>query len=385
MRGGDDSENSYHVVTADNAVAPALLDGFTISGGSAILDDGGGIHSPFGSPLISRCTLTHNKGGAMYVEGGLPTITHCVFQANRAASGGGIRNDQGNVLLTNCILHDNTAESYGGGVRNDGGSLAMVNCVLVGNSAGSGGAIDNPTGDLTMTNCIVWDNLSTWEPQPQVPDSVAVTYSCVQGLWEGLGNTGVDPRFVSRETGDFRLAAGSPCLDAGNNAAVPAGTTTDLAGNPRFAAYPSVPPCRYAPGTCGTPPIVDMGAYEFNDYDPLGDDDNDGVLNGDDACPDTIPGISVDEQGCPPVVPGDTDRDGDVDDADLRAFTDCFTGPAIEYDAQNLPPSCRLLPDEGGRLAVDFDRDADVDQSDFGILQRCHSGEGDPGDPLCAN
>jgi hypothetical protein len=32
---GDNSDNSYHVVTANNTDASAVLDGFTISGGNA--------------------------------------------------------------------------------------------------------------------------------------------------------------------------------------------------------------------------------------------------------------------------------------------------------------------------------------------------------------
>jgi hypothetical protein len=44
---------------------------------------------------------------------------------------------------------------------------------------------------------------------------------------------------------DGRLLDGSPCIDAGNDAAVPPGITTDLDGNPRIQ------------GAC-----VDMGAFE---------------------------------------------------------------------------------------------------------------------------
>ncbi len=44
---------------------------------------------------------------------------------------------------------------------------------------------------------------------------------------------------------------------------MPKGTTTDLDGNPRFVDDPDTPDCPQAPGTCGDPPVVDMGAYEF--------------------------------------------------------------------------------------------------------------------------
>jgi hypothetical protein len=57
---------------------------------------------------------------------------------------------------------------------------------------------------------------------------------------------------------DFRLRSGSPCIDAGDNTAVPEGITTDLDGNPRFVDDPDT-----ADTGQGDPPVVDMGAYEF--------------------------------------------------------------------------------------------------------------------------
>ena len=53
-----------------------------------------------------------------------------------------------------------------------------------------------------------------------------------------------DPGFVDAANGDYRLASGSPCIDAGDNAYVT--TATDLAGNARIAN--------------GT---VDIGCYEY--------------------------------------------------------------------------------------------------------------------------
>ena len=82
----------------------------------------------------------------------------------------------------------------------------------------------------------------------------------MQGGWDGAGanNIDADPLFVDPDNGDYRLQAGSPCIDAANNLFVPLGITTDLDGNPRFVDDPDTPDTGN-----GDPPIVDMGAYEF--------------------------------------------------------------------------------------------------------------------------
>jgi len=80
----------------------------------------------------------------------------------------------------------------------------------------------------------------------------------------------------------------------------------------------------------------------------------------------------VDANGCPPVIPGDSDGDGDMDNDDLSAFEACATGPGIQQDNQNC-------------AWAKLDDDDDVDQADFATFQRCCSGEGVPADPNCGN
>jgi hypothetical protein len=98
-----------------------------------------------------------------------------------------------------------------------------------------------------------------------------IRYSDVQGGWTGTGNINADPLFVRApapgpdgrwgtdddDFGDLRPQSGSPAIDSGNSAAVPAGITTDLAGNLRFTDVPAAPDTGAGPA-----PIVDMGAYE---------------------------------------------------------------------------------------------------------------------------
>jgi len=74
-----------------------------------------------------------------------------------------------------------------------------------------------------------------------------VLYSNVQGGWPGTGNINADPLFADPFDGNYHLRPHSPCINAGDNAAVPPSVTTDLDGRPRIIGR-----------------AVDMGAYEFN-------------------------------------------------------------------------------------------------------------------------
>src|SRR5262250_2016942 len=98
----------------------------------------------------------------------------------------------------------------------------------------------------TVTNCILWTD---W-PNEFEGDAANVRYSDVQGGYAGDGNIDVDPLFVNSGSGDLRIQHDSPCVDAGDNTAVPNGITTDLDGNPRFLDVA----CRPDTGN-GTAPI----------------------------------------------------------------------------------------------------------------------------------
>ena len=108
----------------------------------------------------------------------------------------------------------------------------------------------------TIDNCVFWDN----SPDPFY-EPISVSYSLVQGGYPGPGNIQGDPLFVDPIGGDYRLSAGSPAIDAGDNTAMPAGIVTDLDGNPRFVDDPNSPNLGL-PGN-GFVEIMDMGAYEF--------------------------------------------------------------------------------------------------------------------------
>jgi hypothetical protein len=73
----------------------------------------------------------------------------------------------------------------------------------------------------------------------------------------------------------------------------------------------------------------------------------------------------------PPVVPGDFDGDGDVDQQDFGRFQACYSGDGYEQ----TDPAC---------AKAKLDGDYDVDQLDFAIFAGCMSGPGVQGAPNCA-
>ena len=310
-------ENSYHVVTANGTDATAILDGFTITSGTASdtaapNNRGGGIlNDPGGSPSISNCTIKANLarvgGGLIHQSSGSPTLTNCTFQSNAATEQGGavftnttgnpvfkgcsfidnVSNHQGgamwirfNATLVNCVFRGNTAQAgfgQGGAIYAFSGTLSVTNATFRGNTAIEGGALYNtacgagPCTTQVLTNCILWSNSASGSGDEILNFTFGptISYSNIGGsggsiAWNAAigtdagGNIDADPLFISST--DLRLTPGSPSIDPGDNTAVPVGTTTDAAGKPRFIDDP----CVVDGGVPdGTNPMVDMGAYEF--------------------------------------------------------------------------------------------------------------------------
>jgi len=102
------------------------------------------------------------------------------------------------------------------------------------------------------------------------------------------------------------------------------------------------------------------------------DEDGDNVGDACDACPHTVHGVPMGTDGCPVPIPGDHDRDGDVDMEDFGWFQACLTGPNVPQNN----PAC---------LGARLDADTDVDQIDKNKFRQCLSGPGIPGNPNCLN
>ena len=254
------ADNSYHVVTSSGVDASAVLDGFVLTGGNATgtgNSNGGGLYNSLSNPTLGNLVFLGNiadgSGGGLYNWYSNPTIVNAVFGGNVARyRGGGLFNGYSNdVKLVNVTFVSNTATYYsnsaGGGIYNHYSIASIANTILWGNRDYPHGV--TAAGQLTGTSS----------------NSFTVTYSLVQGSYTGTGNINSNPLFVDADGADnkigtaddnMRLQDTSPAIDAGDNDVVPGGVTTDLDGNPRFYNHSR------ADTGHGTPPVVDMGAYE---------------------------------------------------------------------------------------------------------------------------
>ncbi len=259
----------------NGASAPSLIN-VTFSGNWA--NHGGGMYNNGASNGMSNPTLTNvtfngnqagAHGGGMYNNGDAgassPSLTNVIFNGNSAGvNGGGMYSDGNtgisNPRLTNVVFSGNKA-GYGGGMYNYGylgdSSPSLTNVTFGGNAAvTTGGGMynnaDTATSRPTVVNCILWGNTAMNSPQIHNNGGTpTVMYSDVQGGYTGTGNLNVNPRFVApitataapTITGNYRLQATSPVINAGNSLSVTA--ATDLDGNPRIVGV-----------------AVDMGAYE---------------------------------------------------------------------------------------------------------------------------
>ena len=398
-----DGTGFFHVVQCVSGEGPdTVLHGFRITGGNAngsFPDNfGGGMFIDNGSPTVANCWFIGNTasgGGGMANEVSSPTVTNCIFSGNIGSGGGGMSNrGHSSPTVTNCtfsgnasvigggllnyfnssptvigcVFSNNIADflngSQGGGMYNEGSDPTVIGCTFRANSTGggfaaAGGGVFNDDSNPTITNCtfilnlvggifsynscptvtnsILWNNLGYQILDYDSSAASTVNFSNVQSGWPGAGSNNIDadPLFVA-ENSDFRLSPGSPCIDAGDNTAVPEDITTDLDGNPRFVDDPDTADTGF-----GDPPIVDMGAYEYQGIPCPWDLDSDGnvfvmdllLLLMDFGICDGSP-ADFDGDGCVTVVdlltlmfnfgpcpdggcPWDVNGDGTVDKADL--------------------------------------------------------------------
>jgi hypothetical protein len=257
-----DGRHSDFVVVCPSHVMPtATIDGFTIRNGYASM--GAGVNAS-GQVRITNNIITANQasegGGGIRTGSGTITISNNVISDNTAPDGGGVF-VYGGAIMTNNLITGNTA-TRGAGIYSSGAFTGAGN-TIIGNTAPSGGAlVYNIGAAVKLYNSIIAHNSSgilrvsgTLDLRNcDVFGNAAYNFSGLTDPTGTNGNISQDPLFVDRPGGNYRLPAGSPCVDTGDDTFVKTGET-DMDGKPRILGAHVDMGC-YEYGTVGPPPYT---------------------------------------------------------------------------------------------------------------------------------
>ena len=165
--------------------------------------------------------------------------------------------DGSNCIISNNLILRATGDGYGAVVASESQFVAHNNTLVSNN-----GGYTNLFSDGIVNNDIIINYPNGWG-NPVYLDAystIQISYSNIEGGYEGVGNIDLNPLFNDAENDDYSLQSEAPCIDTG---------TADLDGDgiDDIIDYYGLAP--------------DMGAYEYeSEYDfNLGDVNFDNEIN----------------------------------------------------------------------------------------------------------
>lgn len=385
---------------------------------NAATQTGGAVHVESGDARLIECDVhdnNSNNGGGIAIAGGMLVLKRSDVRANTALHAGGVDVTGGAATIANSRIFNNTATNDAGGMAvgapSRTASATIVNTLIFGNQAAGGvggavlvsgdgrptlindtlydnaaasgaGGVEAASGVTRMVNTILWHNRrgATMDQAAQASatgGNLSVDYSCVEGLaagFGGSGNIGDDPLFVNAGAADFSLDRSSPCVDRGDNTALPA----DAADTDDDADTSEPLPVDFAGAFrraqvfldrsgVGTVPFVDMGAFEF-----IGDCDMNGI---DDVLEiQNDPSLDCNLNAVKDVCEPDCNGNGVPDDCDIDPADPDGNGQVSpDCNGNGVPDECDVDPaDPDGNSQVSADCDGN------GVPDECQpDGDGD--------
>ena len=156
----DGEDVAYHVVTG---ASRALLDGFVLTGGLANGSDpdnkgGAMLNDTVSDLVISKCiiednTATGGAGGMSNVDSSLSVLA-TTLQNNHGGGTGGMENSNSSPMLSRVqFISNDQSGGMAGGLTNWGSSAPIIDACLFDSNAGyNGGALYADSGTLSITN-----------------------------------------------------------------------------------------------------------------------------------------------------------------------------------------------------------------------------------------
>jgi len=267
------TDSAFSQNTADQGAGIYSLNGTLTVTNSAFsqntaLLSGTGIHSRFSTLVVTGSTFSENTAGysdgaGITISGGTAMVTDSAFLNNgnveNGSFGGGLSISSSTVMVINSTFSGNVA-ALGGGIYAQGSSTTVINSTISGNTHydhGGGGIAGVDNQNLNLYNSILANNnggdcFQIGTMAMTIKNSLIEDGSC--GITAGVnGNLTGDPNLgaLMGSPAYFPLNDGSIAINAGDNALVPNGVTTDQSGNQRIIGGQ-----------------VDMGSYESSYVPP---------------------------------------------------------------------------------------------------------------------
>jgi len=199
-----------------------------------------------GTLHLERCVIADSPNGGVEAAGELFTCESTRFERNSGRPALRLAGVDSFELSTTLIV-DNADH----GIFLFGDASGAIRRSTLSGNGGVGAAFDLAyetfpllpwTGSVRVEESIVWGKgMAPNFP----PERTTVRYCDVTGGSTGVGNFALDPKFVApglSPSGDYRLAPGSPCIDAGDpqSSLDPDGTRADVGALP-YEAWTIVP------------------------------------------------------------------------------------------------------------------------------------------------
>jgi hypothetical protein len=234
-----------------NSAGTTTLNSCTVSSNTASAS-GGGMQNFSTSLLnISNSTFSGNSGGSTTGGGaiqanGTVNITNSTFQGNMATAGnGGAIIFNGTALtVTNTTINGNSSALPGGGVHRTGANSAVIRNTIIAGNTNTDTTAPDVSGAYTSQGNNLIGIVGTATGFTGPGDQVGTAGSPINPLLGALTNNGGPTQTMS-------LNAGSPAINAGNDALALDNAGQPLTTDQRGTGFP-----RILGGT------VDIGAFE---------------------------------------------------------------------------------------------------------------------------